>query len=463
MTEKEEGIKRRDYVKAVGAGVAGLAVGAAGGWYAGAKSYEEAYKAAVKDLEAAGYAKPPPTKELRFWGCTWDQPYHQDVLDLYNLIHPEIKFVGTDWLAYVGMQDRLLVALKGVDPPDIVPTTPTWMQDYAAQGLLDDLTAKMSELGLDRFYEKDLNVCKAIDGKFYGVPYRSDATAVFYNKEIFKARGVEEKLYWTWDEFEDICQKLTYDGHYAMTQGLNDTSRAKQFPSLYMWANDGGYLTKDHTKINLKSQASREGWEYYCKLYLDYGAFPPSCFTDIDIDQRTLFVAETVAMCPESLYGPGIFAGLGFDLSKLGVMYVPWPSKYFGDPPKTPPTTPNTPFVGGWAMSIPKNSKGENKAAAWEVIKFFLRDDMNVWYQRCLPPLKSTEAHYRYLRAQWDPYFVTAKLYGMDEDLFIPKFLEVMSAAKTALHSALLEQKTPSQALDDLATEVSTITGLPIA
>ena len=92
-----------------------------------------------------------------------------------------------------------LINLEMLEPLNDVLTTPK--EDFG--GVLEQLTAA--------------------DGKFYGVPFRSDFWVLFYNKDLFDAAGVEYPTNdMTLEQFDELARKVTsgsgaekvYGNHY---------------------------------------------------------------------------------------------------------------------------------------------------------------------------------------------------------------------------------------------------------
>jgi len=49
-----------------------------------------------------------------------------------------------------------------------------------------------------------------VDGKLYGLPYRSDFWILFYNKDMFDEAGIPYPTNdWTWNDFRETALKLT--------------------------------------------------------------------------------------------------------------------------------------------------------------------------------------------------------------------------------------------------------------
>jgi multiple sugar transport system substrate-binding protein len=64
------------------------------------------------------------------------------------------------------------------------------------------------------------NVSKA-NGKTYGIPYRTDFTVLYYNKDIFdKAKVPYPTNDMTWEEYRTLGKKLTFGKGYSKTYGI---------------------------------------------------------------------------------------------------------------------------------------------------------------------------------------------------------------------------------------------------
>lgn len=98
--------------------------------------------------------------------------------------------------------------------PDVFLVFGEHFSDFAEIGALKDLESLMEKDALfstDRFYTSAFR-CGQCGGKQYALPYECAPKLMFVNKTILDEEGIalpgEE---WTWDEFYEICRKVTKD------------------------------------------------------------------------------------------------------------------------------------------------------------------------------------------------------------------------------------------------------------
>nr|WP_248630003.1 extracellular solute-binding protein [Enterococcus cecorum] len=90
--------------------------------------------------------------------------------------------------------------------------------NYAYRNQLVDVTDHIKKIDTDP--AKDAYKMFDIEGKTYAQPYRTDFWVLYYNKDLFKEAGIADPENLTWDQYEEIANKLTKkDGvHYGAYQ-----------------------------------------------------------------------------------------------------------------------------------------------------------------------------------------------------------------------------------------------------
>lgn len=106
--------------------------------------------------------------------------------------------------------------------------------------------------------------CGSLDGNLYCIPRSCDSVVVFYNKEMFKAAGVDMTKVvngWTWDDFLDACAKLrTYfdangkSGDYIVDANLT-AWLSVNYPMLLSY---GGEAIDENGNVVIDSAATKE-------------------------------------------------------------------------------------------------------------------------------------------------------------------------------------------------------------
>jgi len=90
--------------------------------------------------------------------------------------------------------------------------SPSQVKTFMNNGVLADLSAFASDTGLDLTpIEGPLTNVSDDSGAFYGMPWTSSCWMLFYNKELFDAKGLDYPVNLTWEEYCDLAQELTYE------------------------------------------------------------------------------------------------------------------------------------------------------------------------------------------------------------------------------------------------------------
>lgn len=135
---------------------------------------------------------------------------------------------------------------------------------FADEGLLYPADEVASEATISDFQES-FAANEALDGTQYGLPLIASARALFYNKDLFEAAGVQAAPT-TWDELYDAAKKISATGTpgYGMPLG----SEEAQGESLIWFAgNGGGY--GDETTITVNTPENIEAAEFMKKMITD--------------------------------------------------------------------------------------------------------------------------------------------------------------------------------------------------
>ncbi len=135
--------------------------------------------------------------------------YLQEIVDAYNAQSTiaEVKMTQVNSSDY---DDKLITMLSGSNDIDVFNMrSGSLLANLASTGNLADITEYIADSGLDVSVYGTGFAETQVDDKFYALPYRSSAYALFYNKAIFDEMGVEYPDNLTWDEYADLALSLT--------------------------------------------------------------------------------------------------------------------------------------------------------------------------------------------------------------------------------------------------------------
>jgi N,N'-diacetylchitobiose transport system substrate-binding protein len=145
--------------------------------------------------------------EIRLWlnGADTPQALRDYLVETFESRNEGSTLVieEQDWN---GLVPRLQTALASEDQtPDLVEIGNTQSPTFTYAGAFADITDMVGDLGGDDLLQGFLDA-GTVDDTVYAVPYYSGARAVFYNKDLFQAAGVEVPT--TLEEFSAAAKKL---------------------------------------------------------------------------------------------------------------------------------------------------------------------------------------------------------------------------------------------------------------
>jgi multiple sugar transport system substrate-binding protein len=133
------------------------------------------------------------------------------LLDKYQAAYPEIEVKRTA-ITFADFRTKLMRAAESGNFPDVAAIDNADVPVFAAQDALADLTSRM------RVWQGRVTFLDAVQrsvqvgDKAYGIPFRSNTTALWYNKNLFAEAGLVKPPA-TWDELRDHARKLTTEAH----------------------------------------------------------------------------------------------------------------------------------------------------------------------------------------------------------------------------------------------------------
>lgn len=207
----------------------------------------------------------------------------QQLIDGFNASQDQYE-LSHEYMPSTDYQKQLTLGIASGELPDIVIVDGSDMAAFIQMDLFGDV----SDLDIDwDAYITGPMESTMMDGKHYGLPFATNDTALFYNKDIFDAAGVEypdENT--TWEEFHEIAKKLTDAG----TTGFGNSAVA---------ANEGVFqclpwiYTAGGTFTDVKS--GEAAYELMEEMIAD-GSWSKECVNWTQSDVNNYFMAGNIAM-----------------------------------------------------------------------------------------------------------------------------------------------------------------------
>ncbi len=294
--------------------IAGLTTGVVASWAAACG----AGGGAAGMGEAPRLTKENITLRLSAWGSQEEADVWQKVADAYSAKRPNIK---ASFEHYPNSYEQKVYSLAVAgDAPHVMSIQDEPFPEFVTKGLYMDITAlakrDAKEMSFDDFWPRWLDMFRwdeslqrtnVSSGKLYAIPWDGGNILWFYNKDAFDRYGVPyPKKDWTWEDFVDICRKLTRrnpDGS-AQQVAYNWPGAIYSMPFIWTLGQDYLYLDKDYKKCELDKPGSFFAHEQLWRLAHDWKVVRLS--TDFQGEQN-LFETGKYAMM---ITGPWSFPGL---------------------------------------------------------------------------------------------------------------------------------------------------------
>ena len=288
-----------------------------------------------------------------------------------------------------------------------------------------------------------------INGKLYAIPFRHATSGLHYNEELLRERGLSGPPR-TFEELGEYAKQLTYtrpDG----TRVVGFIIPGLTYPNVVDLARawNGDFITPDY-KVVANEAAMVRAITFLRDLQVA-GALPRGFNTLGTEDVNTWMQTGRAAMAMTSMGRHNIYNDPAKSKypGKIKVVPIPIAAEFKARFDVAPAK------VEVWAMAIPKNS--QNKKLAWSLIREMASKQATL--KAALngngPVRASTYA---------DPAFAAKLPYAAEELRVLkvarapmPAFDNSQKAADTfkeEAEAAVLGQKTPQQAMDDLVAKV---------
>ena len=424
---------------------------------------------APANTPTSGQVVPPPstgTQKIAFWhamgGTNGDavNEMAKRFNDSQKNCNVEAVFQGS----YDDALNKLKAGLQSKDVPAIVQ-----MFDIATQVLIDlkAIAPMQNFIDKDKYdikdYEPNVLAYYSLGGKLYGMPFNTSNPILYYNKDLFKAAGLDpEKPPRTYAEVLDAAKKLTKKGSDGKV------SQYGYSMAIYGWffeqllATSGGlYYDNGNgrdaraTKATFNSPEGVKILSWWKEGY-DAGVF--GNFGRATADTQKAFDAQQTAMIIESTAGLRGRLNAAQGKFELGTGFLPRPDEAAYKSSGT--------IIGGASVYIMQDRPDAEQNCAWQFTKFVTTPDIQAFWHGAsgyypvrkaayeLPDDKAWVAKY--------PQFLTAvdQLHNSPNIRATQGGLTgVMPTARqrieTAIEEVLAAKNTPQAALNAAADDVT--------
>ena len=263
---------------------------------------------------------------------------------------------------YASTKEQLVAGAAAGTMPDVVGIDGAWVNDFAKQGAIADLTALMGQEGYD---DSELASQIQYQGATYMIPVVNFVYPLFANTSLLTKAGVA-KVPSTREEFAAAAKAVTGGevSGWALPLSLEAPNGIQNDVMSWVWASGGSMLTGDG-KPNLKGNADvRSAAEFIKKLW-DDGVVSPGAFTMKEQDKVEDFTNARTGLMIDSLAHVNTIREASPDLA-FDIAAIPARSGYTGQR--------GMPYAS-WGIGV--SGTTEHASAAWRLVAFLMGADVN--------------------------------------------------------------------------------------
>ncbi|WP_235847649.1 ABC transporter substrate-binding protein [Paenibacillus tuaregi] len=293
-----------------------------------------------------------------WWGSETRRPIIEKLVDDFNKSQDKI-FVKHSYYPYSDIFTKELAAVSAGNPPDIMMNDINTVQQRASKKQATDLSKYVERDKVkDRFFP-ELWKTVLYQDKPYGLPFNTDTRMMFYNKDDFKAAGLDpEKFPNTWDELEKTAAKLDKKSGDKYTHIGYSPQFNSDWNLLQLNFDGGRNFFADNGKPVVNAPAKAEAMQYILNNAKRLGQSNIDAFkADFGSKQANPFIAGKVSIWTDVTNFYTQIRDYGQNMN-FGVAPLPETKEGAG----------HYSVGGGFVIEIPYGSKHPDEA--WEFLKY---------------------------------------------------------------------------------------------
>jgi multiple sugar transport system substrate-binding protein len=357
----------------------------------------------------------------------------------WNDTHPDVQ-IDAKFVPFGQLSQQLIKGIATGDVPDLVTIDNPTVASFANQNALDDLTDLVKDSKVivkDNYYPGSWSTT-LWKGKQYAVPGEANTLALYYNADMFRAKGLDpDKPPRTWAELRDYTERLTdrANGVYgiAFSAIQSEEGTFQWLPFLHQ---AGGSVQ------NLASPEAKDALQLWTD-FVQNGMASKDVLVKRQFEMTNTWVSGNAAMV---ISGPWELQRVSRDVKfDWRVATLPYREG----------KNIEASALGGYVWAIPKGA--ENRELAFRVIEYMSEPAQmqRSWSGGRLPPVttiavdnpSSPEAY-----AVFTKQMEVAKPRGPH-----PQWPQISAAIQTAIQEALTGRSKPEQALTKASKTVGPI------
>lgn len=309
---------------------------------------------------------------IHMWGGVQPEKGPQAACDAFNEAYKD-KGIQVEYERFVNDDTgnvKLETNLLGGSEIDVYMSYEMYQLSKRAEGNMAlDLSELCERDGIDlKDYLGTLLESYYVDGKCYCVPCTVDQYGLVLNKDMFDAAGIEIPTDWTYDEFYEVCEKLTHGEGSDKVYGVfwnsqQDMAQYAQFMIQQTLGGDNMY-TADGKASNFDDEVWQKTIELINKTMTNGVAPTHADSVTEKLSQESMFLGEKTAMT----IGPWMVRNIKDTATyphEFVTAFAPYPVVSKDQRNFT---------QGGYGDLLCINPRSEHIDEAWEFVKWYLTE-----------------------------------------------------------------------------------------
>lgn len=320
-------------------------------------------------------AQKPVTLKFSIWGNDTHKKMYEDMIAKYKEKNPNIS-VEITIIPFADYQQKLSIMQASNSAPDVAWLAERMIPQFIQGGQLLEVTSLKADTAykFDEVYPTTLELLTK-DSKIYGIPFSTPTSMIYYNKTMFKAKGLATptELYkqgkWNYEEFLKAAKTLADPGKGVYGTNFVRNGWTNWPDALQTVFNSYGaeLLSKDGSKFTLNSKEGEQALQLYSDMIFKDKVHPKP-------GDQTTFDTGKIAMQKE------LFSYMG---KAKAIKDFEWDIAPLPQGPKGAGTT-----MGYAGVVVMKDSKFPKEAT--DFLKYITNNEnMNITSQYFVPSRKS--------------------------------------------------------------------------
>ncbi|MGJ8722140.1 MAG: ABC transporter substrate-binding protein [Salinibacterium amurskyense] len=378
-----------------------------------------------------------------FEGSPGQDLLEDELLPQFYEEYPNVT-VNVDYTTYGNLNEKLTTAVVSGLVPDVMLMGVGWIEAFADKGVLADLgELGLSEADLKESYTDEIVEAGMWDGNVYAVPIMLDTRFGVARMDILKEAGYDSPPS-SWDELIEIAEATTVRSSNGSLEraGFDMMSLdARQAFETVLFSAGGDLFNADATEPTFNSDEGVAALGLMADLVNKYEVEDIGFTSTDDIVNPLINGRAAMGIAHNNLWTQALEADETV-LDNLEPFVIQGESSGM--------------FFGGTLATVANNSK--NPQAARALLEFLSSPEaaLAANEQRGNVPALTELLDSDYVQSNRFVQFAMENLDVAKREGGPAQWLEVRGDFAPAVQAALLGQKTPEEALDDLAALVQT-------